>query len=157
MRIPKLVTEGYDQVHRIWHNLGYLYRFLVFITPWLTVALYFALVLGYLPPAEANKYGVSALAYLFPPFGKESIIPYMLSSGDALSLPSWLSWLGSSVGPALPPWTAWSMIIIMDVISSAIWPTAGGLPSSSLRAPASSIGLIGPCSAGRRHTGKSAC
>ncbi|MDD3492091.1 MAG: small multi-drug export protein [Candidatus Thermoplasmatota archaeon] len=120
MKIPRLVTEAYDQVHRIWHNLGYLYRFLVFITPWLTVALYFALVLDYLPPAEANKYGVSALAYLFPPFGKESIIPYMLSSGDTLSLPSWLSWLGSSVGPALPPWTAWSMIIVMDVISSAI-------------------------------------
>jgi uncharacterized membrane protein len=120
MRTPKLVTEAYDQLHRIWHNLGYLYRFLVFITPWLTVALYFALVINYLPTEETNKYIASAFAYLFPPFGKESIIPYMLSSGETLSLPSWLSGLGSGVGPALPAWVAWSMIIIMDVISAAI-------------------------------------
>ena len=120
MRIPKLATEAYDQVHRIWHNLGYLYRFLVFIIPWLTVALYFSLVLNYLPSEEANKYSVSALAYLFPPFGKESIIPYMLSSGDSLSLPSWLSGLGSGVGPALPAWATWSMIVVMDVICAAI-------------------------------------
>jgi uncharacterized membrane protein len=121
MKIPRLVTEAYDQVHRIWHNLGYLYKFLVFITPWLTVGLYFALVLDILAPAEAQKYGVSAIAYLFPPFGKESIIPYMLSSGEGLSLPGWLSWAdGGVVGPALPGWTVWSMIVIMDVISSAI-------------------------------------
>ena len=121
MKIPRLVTEAYEQVHRIWHNLGYLYKFLVFIVPWLTVALYFALVLDYLPAAEAQKYGVSAIAYLFPPFGKESIIPYMLSSGEGLSLPGWLSWVdGGVVGPALPGWTVWSMIVVMDVISSAI-------------------------------------
>ncbi len=121
MRIPRLVTEAYERVHRIWHNLGYLYKFLVFIIPWLTVALYFALVLEILPSAEAQKYGVSAVAYLFPPFGKESIIPYMLSSGEGLSLPSWLSWAGGNVvGPALPAWTVWSMIVIMDVISATI-------------------------------------
>ena len=120
MRVPKIVTEAYDQVHRLWHNLGYLYRFLVFITPWLTVALYFALIINHLPQEEANKYGISALAYLFPPFGKESIIPYMLSSEDTLSLPSWLSGLGSGVGPALPAWVTWSMIVVMDVICAAI-------------------------------------
>ena len=121
MRIPRLVTEAYEQTHRVWHNLGYLYKFLVFITPWLTVALYFALVLDYLPSADAQKYGVSAIAYLFPPFGKESIIPYMLSSGEGLSLPGWLSWAdGGVVGPALPAWTVWSMIVIMDVICSVI-------------------------------------
>jgi len=120
MRMPKLVNEAYGQIHRIWYNLGYLYRFLIFITPWLTVALYFALVIEYLPAEEANKYGVSALAYLFPPFGKESIIPYMLSSGDTLSLPAWLSWLNSGVGPALPSWIAWSMIIVMDIICAVI-------------------------------------
>jgi uncharacterized membrane protein len=120
MKVPKLVVETYGQVYRIWHNLGYLYRFLVFVTPWLTVTLYFALVLDYLPAEEANKYGVSALAYLFPPFGKESIIPYMLSSEDTLTLPSWLSGLGSGVGPALPVGITWSMIIVIDVISAAI-------------------------------------
>jgi uncharacterized membrane protein len=44
----------------------------------------------------------------------------MLSSEDTLSLPSWLSGLGSGVGPALPAWVTWSMIVVMDVISAAI-------------------------------------
>lgn len=121
MRIQKLITEANEQVHLIWHNLGYLYRFLIFITPFLTIALYFVFVLDYLDSDSAQKYGISAFLYLFPPLGKESIIPLMLSSSESLSPPEWLSFLGKNiVGPSLPAWTAWSMVIAIDIISSAI-------------------------------------
>jgi len=57
MRIQKLIADAYEQVHRVWHNLGYLYKFLVFITPFLTIAFYFAFVFDYLPSDAAGKYG----------------------------------------------------------------------------------------------------
>ncbi len=106
MRIQKLIADAYEQVHRIWHNLGYLYKFLVFVTPFLTIAFYFAFVFDYLPSDAAGKYGGLVLAYFFPPAGKESVIPLMLTE--------------NSLGPVLPAWVVVSTIILIDVLSSAI-------------------------------------
>jgi uncharacterized membrane protein len=53
-----------------------------------------------------TKYGGLVAAYFFPPAGKESIIPLMLTE--------------NSLGPSLPVWIVGSTIIIMDVISSII-------------------------------------
>lgn len=45
----------------------------------------------------------------------------MLTSGESITLPSWLSWMGNNVvGPSLPVWVAWSMIIVMDMITAII-------------------------------------
>ena len=106
MKIQKIINEAYDQIYKIRHNLAYLYKFLVFITPFLTVAFYFAFIFDYLPPDAAAKYGALTLAYFFPPAGKESVIPLMLTE--------------NSLGPALPAWVVGSTIVIMDAISSAI-------------------------------------
>ena len=101
MKIQKIINDAYDQIYRIRTNLAYLYKFLTFVTPFLTIAFYFVFVLDYLPSSLAGKYGVFVIAYLFPPAGKESIIPAMLASG-------------------IPSWVVWSTIIIMDVISASI-------------------------------------
>jgi len=105
MKIQKLINEAYDQIYKIRHNLAYLYKFLIFVIPFLTIAFYFAFIFDYLPPEKEAKYSALTIAYLLPPAGKESIIPLMLSE---------------QVGPPLPVWIVWSTIIIMDVISSAI-------------------------------------
>lgn len=106
MKIQKLINDAYEQLHRIHSNLGYLYKFLIFITPFLTVAFYFAFVFDYLPADAKAKYGALTLAYFVPPAGKESIIPLMLTE--------------NSIGPSLPAWIVGSTIVIMDAISSAI-------------------------------------
>ncbi|RLF43771.1 MAG: hypothetical protein DRN29_09555 [Thermoplasmata archaeon] len=106
MKIQRIISEAYDQIYKIRHNLAHLYKFLIFVTPFLTVAFYFAFVLDYLPPEAAAKYGGLTLAYFIPPAGKESIIPLMLTE--------------NSFGPPLPAWVVGSTIVIMDVISSAI-------------------------------------
>jgi len=106
MKIQKIINEAYEQIYKIRHNLAYLYKFLIFITPFLTVAFYFAFIFDYLPPDAAAKYGALTLAYFFPPAGKESVIPLMLTE--------------NSLGPALPAWVVGSTIVIMDAISSAI-------------------------------------
>ncbi len=101
MKIQKIINDTYEQIHRIRTNLAYLYKFIKFVTPFLTIAFYFVFVFDYLAPDTAGKYGALVLAYLFPPAGKESIIPLMLSSD-------------------IPIWIVWSTIIIMDVISASI-------------------------------------
>jgi uncharacterized membrane protein len=106
MKIQKLITEAYDQIHRIWHNLGYLYKFLIFIAPFLTIIFYFAFIFDYLPSDSSGKYGGLVLAYFFPPAGKESVIPLMLTE--------------NSLGPALPAWIAVSTIILIDALSSTV-------------------------------------
>jgi uncharacterized membrane protein len=67
---------------------------------------YFVLVFIYLPSESEGKYGGLLLAYLFPPAGKESVIPLMLTE--------------NKLGPALPEEITVSTIIIFDVITSAI-------------------------------------
>ena len=101
MKFPKLVRDAYDQFQMIKNNLAVFYKFLIFVTPFLTIAYYFIFVLDYLPGDVAGKYGALTVAYFFPPAGKESIIPAMLTSG-------------------VPPWIVWSTMIIMDVISASI-------------------------------------
>ena len=105
MKIHKLINDAYEQIHKIKHNLAYLYKFLILIIPFLTIAFYFVFVFDYLSPEQDAKYGALTLAYFFPPAGKESVIPLMLSD---------------KIGPPLPAWVVWSTIVIMDVISSAI-------------------------------------
>jgi len=106
MKFPKLVHDAYYQFQNIKNNLGILYKFLIFITPFLTIAYYFIFVLDYLPDELAGKYGALTIAYFIPPAGKESIIPAMLSD--------------NALGPPLPAWVVWSTIIIMDMISAII-------------------------------------
>ncbi len=106
MKIEKILREASEQIFKIRHNLAYLYRFIAFITPLLTIAFYFALIWDYLSPQQEAKWGALTLAYFVPPAGKESVIPLMLTD--------------NVFGPALPAWVAGSTIIIMDVISSSI-------------------------------------
>ncbi len=101
MKFPRLVRDAYDQFQMIKNNLAVFYKFLIFVTPFLTIAYYFIFVLNYLPGDMAGKYGALTIAYFFPPAGKESIIPAMLASD-------------------IPPWVVWSTMIIMDVISASI-------------------------------------
>ncbi len=101
MKLPRLVMDAYDQFQMIKDNLGVFYKFLIFVTPFLTIAYYFIFVLDYLPGDAAGKYGALTIAYFFPPAGKESIIPAMLASD-------------------IPPWIVWSTMIIMDIIGAAI-------------------------------------
>jgi len=101
MKIQKIINDAYEQVYRIRTNLAYLYKFIKFITPFLTIAFYFIFVINYLPSNIAGKYGALVIAYFFPPAGKESVIPLMLGSD-------------------IPAWIVWGTIIIMDVISASI-------------------------------------
>jgi uncharacterized membrane protein len=122
MNPKRVFSDTCRQVHRIWLDIELLYKVLIFVTPFLTVAFYFAFVLDAVGTEGAGKYGVSAVLYLFPPLGKESLIPLMLSSSETLRVPAFLSGLlgENVVGPALPVWVVWSMFIIMDIISSAV-------------------------------------
>ncbi len=106
MKIEKVVREAYEQFHKIRHNLAYLYKFIIFIIPFLTIAFYFMLILDYLPSNAEAKWGTLTLAYFIPPAGKESILPLMLTD--------------NIIGPPLPAWVAGSTIVVMDVISSTI-------------------------------------
>ncbi|MEA2053660.1 MAG: small multi-drug export protein [Candidatus Thermoplasmatota archaeon] len=101
MMFPRLVRDAYNQFQSIKNNLGILYKFLIFVTPFLTIAYYFIFILDYLPGDVAGAYGALTVAYLFPPAGKESIIPAMLASG-------------------IPPWVVWGTMIIMDIVSAVI-------------------------------------
>ncbi|MBC7080717.1 MAG: small multi-drug export protein [Thermoplasmatales archaeon] len=101
MKIVEAINEVYKQIQKAKHSLTHLYKILIFITPFLTIAFYFAFVFDYLPPETWAKYASLAVAYLFPPLGKESVIPLMLSSN-------------------VPVWIVGSTIVMMDIISSAI-------------------------------------
>jgi len=105
IKINEFIVNSYNQLSRIKSNLAILYKFLIFITPFLTVAYYFIFIFSILPSNATTKYTALVLAYFFPPAGKESVIPLMLSS---------------QVGPPISPWIAGSTIVILDVISSAI-------------------------------------
>lgn len=106
MKFPKLLHDAYEQFQNIKNNLGILYKFLIFITPFLTIAYYFIFVLNYLPSDSVGKYGGLTIAYFIPPAGKESIVLAMLSD--------------NTLGPSLPVWVVWSTIIIMDIICAII-------------------------------------
>jgi uncharacterized membrane protein len=106
MKVPKIISDLVHQFQEIRNNLASLYKFLLFIAPFLTIAYYFVFVLEYLPNNLSGKYGGLVTAYFFPPAGKETIIPLMLTS--------------NSLGPSIPAWVVGSTLIIMDVISSFI-------------------------------------
>jgi uncharacterized membrane protein len=106
MKLPKLLHDAYEQFQNIKNNLGILYKVLIFITPFLTIAYYFIFVFNYLPSDSVGKYGGLTLAYFIPPAGKESIILAMLSD--------------NKLGASLPVSIVWSTIIIMDLISAII-------------------------------------
>ncbi|KAA0015053.1 MAG: hypothetical protein FE041_00965 [Thermoplasmata archaeon] len=101
MKIPKMINEAYEQLHKVKNNLAHLYKFLILATPFLTIAFYFVFVFDYLPVELEAKYGALTIAYFIPPAGKESIIPLML-------------------GAQIPPWIVGSTIVIMDVICASI-------------------------------------
>ena len=105
MRINEFISNAYNQLSRIKSNLAILHKFLILIIPFLTIAYYFVFVSSILPPNAAAKYTGLVIAYFFPPAGKESVIPLMLSN---------------QLGPPISPWIVGSTIIILDVISSAI-------------------------------------
>jgi len=105
MKINEFIINAYNQLSRIKSNLAILHKFLVFIIPFLTIAYYFVFVSSILPPNAAAKYTGLVAAYFFPPAGKESVIPLMLSN---------------QLGPPISPWIVGSTIVILDVISSAI-------------------------------------
>ncbi len=105
IKINEFIVNSYNQLSKIKSNLAILYKFLIFITPFLTVAYYFIFIFSILPSNAATKYTALVLAYFFPPAGKESVIPLMLSS---------------QIGPPISPWIVGSTIVILDVISSAI-------------------------------------
>lgn len=71
MRLQKLINEVYEIVYGIFHNMGHLYRFFIFIIPFLAIALYFVFVFDYLSPEQANKYAVVTLAYFSHPSEKK--------------------------------------------------------------------------------------
>ena len=105
MKINEFIINAYNQLSRIKSNLAILHKFLIIIIPFLTIAYYFVFVSSILPPNAAAKYTGLVIAYFFPPAGKESVIPLMLSN---------------QLGPPISPWIVGSTIIILDVISSAI-------------------------------------
>ncbi|MCD6573611.1 MAG: small multi-drug export protein [Thermoplasmata archaeon] len=105
MKINEFIINAYNQLSRIKSNLAILHKFLILIIPFLTIAYYFVFVSSILPPNAAAKYTGLVIAYFFPPAGKESVIPLMLSN---------------QLGPPISPWIVGSTIIILDVISSAI-------------------------------------
>jgi len=82
------------------------YRVFFLILPFLAIALYFFMVSILLDPGLLGKYASLSLAYFFPPAGKESVIPLMLTN--------------NSFGSVLPIWATISAIVVMDVISSII-------------------------------------
>ena len=106
MRIPRAISEILIQFQDIRHNLLTMYKFLIFIVPFLTIAYYFIFVFDYLPTSLTGKYGGLVLAYFVPPAGKESIIPLMLTE--------------NTLGSSIPAWIVASTIVIMDVICSII-------------------------------------
>jgi uncharacterized membrane protein len=106
MRIPRIISEILKQFQDIRHNLLTMYKFLIFIVPFLTISYYFIFVFDYLPPNLTGKYGGLVIAYFLPPAGKESIIPLMLT--------------GNTLGPSIPVWVVASTIVIMDVICAFI-------------------------------------
>lgn len=105
MKINELITNAYSILNKIKSNLAILHKFLLFITPFLTIAYYFIFISSILPAEASAKYSALVIAYFFPPAGKESIIPLMLSN---------------QLGPPISPWIAGSTIVILDIISSAI-------------------------------------
>ncbi|MCD6512428.1 MAG: small multi-drug export protein [Thermoplasmata archaeon] len=105
MRIDEFIKGSIEQIRRVRTNLSYMYKFIVFVTPFLTVAYYFFLIYNILSPEEITKYTALTLAYFFPPAGKETVIPLMLSD---------------KLGPPISPWIVGSTIVIIDIISSAI-------------------------------------
>ncbi len=106
MRITKAISKIFDQFKDIRRNLLTMYKFLIFIIPFLTIAYYFIFVFDYLPASLTGKYGGLVIAYFVPPAGKESIIPLMLTD--------------NTLGSSIPAWIVASTIIIMDVICSFI-------------------------------------
>lgn len=105
MRIADFIKGSIEQIQKVRTNLSYMYKFIVLVTPFLTIAYYFYLISNILSAEEASKYTALTLAYFFPPAGKETIIPLMLSD---------------KLGPPLSPWIVGSTIVIIDIISSAI-------------------------------------
>jgi uncharacterized membrane protein len=106
MKLPRVITDILDQFQDIRHNLLTMYKFLIFVIPFLTISYYFIFVFNYLPDVLTGKYGGLVLAYFLPPAGKESVIPLMLTD--------------NTLGPSIPVWVVGSTIVIMDVICSFI-------------------------------------
>ncbi len=105
IKINEFIVNAFNQLNRIKNNLAILHKFLIFVIPFLTVAYYFIFVSSILPSNAVAKYTGLVVAYFFPPAGKESVIPLMLSN---------------QLGPPISPWIVGSTIVILDVISSAI-------------------------------------
>ena len=120
MRINEFIINAYNQLSRIKSNLAILHKFLILIIPFLTIAYYFVFVSSILPSNAAAKYTILTIAYFFPPLGKESIIPLMLSSAPEKSIRILFFSFSYSSWPPISPWIAGSTIVILDVISSAI-------------------------------------
>ncbi|HDN95974.1 MAG TPA: hypothetical protein ENG71_02795 [Thermoplasmatales archaeon] len=120
MKINEFIINAYNQLSRIKSNLAILHKFLVFIIPFLTIAYYFVFVSSILPSNAAAKYTILTIAYFFPPLGKESIIPLMLSSAPEKSIRILFFSFSYSSWPPISPWIVGSTIVILDVISSAI-------------------------------------
>jgi len=119
-KLNEFIENAYNQLMQIKNNLAILYRFILFITPFLTVAFYFIFIFSILPPNAVPKYSILTLAYFFPPLGKESIIPLMLSSAPEKTVRILTFSFSYSSWPPISPWIVGSTIVILDVISSAI-------------------------------------
>jgi len=78
--LKKLWESRNDPVHRGWH-------FIYALLPFAILAVYLVILYIALPQGLFWKFGALSLAYLFPPAGKESVIPLMVVSG----LPWWLA------------------------------------------------------------------
>jgi len=120
IKINEFISNAYNQLSKIRSNLAIFYKFLIFITPFITILYYFIFIANILPPNAVAKYIVLTIAYLFPPLGKESIIPLMLSSAPEKSIRILFFSFSYSSWPPISPWIVGSTIVILDVISSSI-------------------------------------
>ena len=120
IKVNEIIINFYNQFSQIKNNLAVLYRLLLLITPFLTIAFYFIFIFSILPPNAVPKYSILTLAYFFPPLGKESIIPLMLSSAPHKTVKILSFSFSYSSWPPISPWIVGSTIVVLDVISSAI-------------------------------------
>lgn len=78
--LQRLWKARHDPVHHGWHVIYALLPFAI-------LAVYLALLYATLERTVFWKFGALGLAYLFPPAGKESVIPLMVVAG----IPWWLA------------------------------------------------------------------
>lgn len=78
--LTKLWQSRHDPIHRGWH-------FIYALLPFAILTVYLIILYIAFEPGLFWKFGALGLAYLFPPAGKESVIPLMVVAG----IPWWLA------------------------------------------------------------------